>query len=178
MMKRHKWADSHELMRDYYDNEWQIESHDDRYLFEMLILEGQQAGLSWLTILRKRQAYKEAFDNFDYLKIAEYDEADVERLMQNEGIIRHRLKINSIINNAQQFIKVQQAFGSFDQYIWSFTEGKPIITYYDDEKEIPTMNSLSEKISKDLKKRGFKFVGPVIIYSYLGAIGLVQDWLK
>ncbi|MCO4097539.1 DNA-3-methyladenine glycosylase I [Macrococcoides canis] len=175
---RHTWADAHPLLTTYYENEWQIESHDDRYLFEMLVLEGMQAGLSWLTILKRREAMRSALDNFDYATIAEYDEDDFERLMNDEGMIRNRLKVRSIMSNAQAFMKVRAQYGTFDSYIWHFTDGKPIVSCFEDEAEIPTDNALSQQISKDLKKRGFKFVGPVIIYGYLGAIGIIQDKLK
>ena len=175
---RHTWADAHPLLTTYYENEWQIESHDDRYLFEMLVLEGMQAGLSWLTILKRREAMRSALDNFDYATIAEYDEDDFERLMNDEGMIRNRLKVRSIMSNAQAFMQVRARYGTFDSYIWHFTDGKPVVSYFEDEAEIPTDNALSQQISKDLKKRGFKFVGPVIIYGYLGAIGIIQDKLK
>lgn len=175
---RHTWADTHPLLTTYYENEWQNESHDDRYLFEMLVLEGMQAGLSWLTILKRREAMRSALDNFDYATIAEYDEDDFERLMNDEGMIRNRLKVRSIMSNAQAFMKVRAQYGTFDSYIWHFTDGKPVVSYFEDEAEIPTDNALSQQISKDLKKRGFKFVGPVIIYGYLGAIGIIQDKLK
>lgn len=175
---RHKWADAHPLLTTYYENEWQNESHDDRYLFEMLVLEGMQAGLSWLTILKRREAMRSALDNFDYATIAVYDDSDFDRLMNDEGMIRNRLKIRSIMSNAQAFMKVRAQYGTFDSYIWHFTDGKPVVSYFEDEAEIPTDNALSQQISKDLKKRGFKFVGPVIIYGYLGAIGIIQDKLK
>ncbi|QTQ08521.1 DNA-3-methyladenine glycosylase I [Macrococcoides canis] len=175
---RHTWADAHPLLTTYYENEWQIESHDDRYLFEMLVLEGMQAGLSWLTILKRREAMRNALDNFDYATIAEYDEDDFERLMNDEGMIRNRLKVRSIMSNAQAFMKVRAQYGTFDSYIWHFTDGKPVVSCFENEAEIPTDNALSQQISKDLKKRGFKFVGPVIIYGYLGAIGIIQDKLK
>ncbi|QCT74083.1 DNA-3-methyladenine glycosylase I [Macrococcoides canis] len=175
---RHTWADAHPLLTTYYENEWQIESHDDRYLFEMLVLEGMQAGLSWLTILKRREAMRSALDNFDYATIAEYDEDDFERLMNDEGMIRNRLKVRSIMSNAQAFMKIRAQYGTFDSYIWHFTDGKPVVSCFEDEAEIPTDNALSQQISKDLKKRGFKFVGPVIIYGYLGAIGIIQDKLK
>lgn len=175
---RHTWADAHPLLTTYYENEWQIESHDDRYLFELLVLEGMQAGLSWPTILKRREAMRSALDNFDYATIAEYDEDDFERLMNDEGMIRNQLKVRSIMSNAQAFMKVRAQYGTFDSYIWHFTDGKPVVSYFEDEAEIPTDNTLSQQISKDLKKRGFKFVGPVIIYGYLGAIGIIQDKLK
>ncbi|UBH08968.1 DNA-3-methyladenine glycosylase I [Macrococcus armenti] len=175
---RHTWADAHHLLSEYYDNEWQIESHDDTYLFEMLVLEGMQAGLSWLTILKRREGMRKALHYFNYEKIALYDESDFERLMHDDAMIKNLLKVRSIITNAKAFIEVRKTFGSFDKYIWNFTDNNPIVTYYEHESDIPTDNELSQKISKDLKKRGFKFVGPVIIYGYLGAIGIIQDKLK
>lgn len=174
---RFSWADSHPLMQAYYDNEWGKASHDERYLFEMLVLEGMQAGLSWLTILKRREGMREALHNFDYKIIANYTEDDFKRLMTTDAMIKNKLKIKSIINNAQCFIAVQKEFGSFDQYIWSFTE-QPVVTYYTNEKDVPADNELSRAVSKDLKKRGFKFVGSVIIYGYLGAIGVIDDRLK
>lgn len=175
---RFTWADSHPLMAEYYDNEWGSVSHDETYLFEMLVLEGMQAGLSWLTILKRREGMRQALHNFDYKIIAAYSDDDFNRLMHDDAMIKNKLKINSIINNAQRFIEVQEAFGTFDQYIWSFTDFEPVITYYDNESLVPTDNALSQRISKDLKKRGFKFVGPVIIYGYLSAIGIIQNRLK
>lgn len=175
---RFSWADSHPLMAEYYDNEWGIPSHDDTYLFEMLVLEGMQAGLSWLTILKRREGMRAALDQFDYQKIAKYEVDDFNRLMTSDAMIKNKLKIGSIINNAQKFIETQQEFGSFDRYIWSFTDFKPVITYFEEESLVPADNALSQQISKDLKKRGFKFVGPVIIYGFLGAIGIIQDRLR
>lgn len=174
---RFSWADSHPLMAKYYDNEWGIPSHDDTYLFEMLVLEGMQAGLSWLTILKRREGMRAALDQFDYQKITKYEVDDFDRLMTSDAMIKNKLKIGSIINNAQKFIEIQQEFGSFDRYIWSFTDFKPVITYFEEESLVPADNALSQQISKDLKKRGFKFVGPVIIYGFLGAIGIIQDRL-
>ncbi|WP_414044035.1 DNA-3-methyladenine glycosylase I [Macrococcus animalis] len=175
---RFKWADSHPLMAEYHDAEWGIESHDETYLYEMLVLEGMQAGLSWLTILKKREGIRQALNQFDYEIIAKYGEDDFNRLMHTDTMIKNKLKINSIIINAQKFIEVQQEFGSFDRYIWSFTNFEPVITYFEDESLVPTDNELSQRISKDLKRRGFKFVGPVIIYGFLSAIGVIQDRLK
>jgi DNA-3-methyladenine glycosylase I len=153
----------------YHDEEWGIATHDDRELFEMLVLESFQAGLSWITILKKRENFKKAFDDFDVEKVACYDEDKVEELRQNEGIIRHKGKIASAINNAQIFIEIQNEFGSFDSYIWGFTDGNVIKSEYLTESE------LSKEISKDLKKRGMKFVGPTIIYSYLESIGIIDN---
>ena len=161
----------------YHDTEWGVPSHDDRYIFEMLILEGFQAGLSWNTILQKRGNFRKAFDNFDYRKMAEYDEMKLNELLKNEGIIRNRLKINSTVTNARAFMKVQQEFGSFAKYIWNFTDNKRIINKWKELSEVPATSELSDKISKDLKKRGFKFVGSTIIYSFLQAIGIIDDHL-
>ena len=161
----------------YHDTEWGVPSHDDRYIFEMLILEGFQAGLSWNTILQKRENFRKAFDNFDYRKMAEYDEMKLNELLKNEGIIRNRLKINSTVTNARAFMKIQEEFGSFAKYIWNFTDNKRIINKWKELSEVPATSELSDKISKDLKKRGFKFVGSTIIYSFLQAIGIIDDHL-
>ena len=172
-MKRCFWVDEHsQIYKDYHDNEWGVPKYDDRELFELLILESFQAGLSWLTVLKKRDAFRLAFDNFDVKKVANYDENKVNELLQNEGIIRSRSKINSAISNAKIFIQIQKEYGSFSKYIWSFTDGK-IIKNKNDKFEVST--PLSDKISKDLKKRGMKYVGTVIIYSYLQSIGIVND---
>ena len=163
------WAGSNEVYVRYHDEEWGVPTHDDRELFEMLVLESFQAGLSWITILKKRENFKMAFDDFDVRKVADYDDAKVEELRQNEGIIRHKGKINASINNAQVFIEIQDEFGSFDEYIWGFTDGEII------KAEFLTESELSKHISKDLKKRGMKFVGPTIIYSYLESIGVIDN---
>jgi DNA-3-methyladenine glycosylase I len=163
------WAGNDEIYILYHDEEWGVPTHDDRMLFEMLVLESFQAGLSWITILKKRENFKEAFDDFDVEKVAEYDDDKVEELRLNEGIIRHKGKITSAINNAQVFIEIQKEFGSFDEYIWGFTDGKII------KAEFLTESDLSKTISKDLKKRGMKFVGPTIIYSYLESIGVIDN---
>ena len=169
---RCSWAGPDEIYVRYHDEEWGIPTHDDRELFEMLVLESFQAGLSWITILKKRENFKKAFDDFDVRKVAEYDEDKVEELRSNEGIIRHRGKITSAINNAQIFIEIQKEFGSFDEYIWGFTDGEII------KAEFLTESDLSKEISKDLKKRGMKFVGPTIIYSYLESIGVIDNHQK
>ena len=166
------WAGSDEVYVRYHDEEWGVPTHDDRELFEMLVLESFQAGLSWITILKKRENFKRAFDDFDVRKVASYDDAKVEELRMNEGIIRHKGKINAAINNAQVFIEIQDEFGSFDDYIWGFTDGEII------KAEFLTESELSKKISKDLKKRGMKFVGPTIIYSYLESIGIIDNHQK
>ena len=161
----------------YHDTEWGVSSHDDNYLFEMLILEGFQAGLSWNLILNKRENFRKALDNFDYKKIAKYDEAKLAELAQNEGIVRNKLKIAASVKNALAFMEVQKEFGSFDKYIWNFTDNKQIINNWKEISEAPATTELSDKISKDLKKRGFKFVGSTIVYSFLQAIGIVDDHL-
>ena len=166
---RCSWAGSDEIYIKYHDEEWGIPTHDDEELFEMLVLESFQAGLSWITILKKRENFKKAFDDFDVEKVANYDENKVNALLENEGIIRHKGKIASAINNANIFIEIQKEFGSFDSYIWSFTDGEII------KAEYLTESDLSKNISKDLKKRGMKFVGPTIIYSYLESIGIIDN---
>ena len=163
------WAGSDEVYVRYHDEEWGVPTHDDRELFEMLVLESFQAGLSWITILKKRENFRRAFDDFDVRKVASYDDAKVEELRMNEGIIRHKGKINAAVNNAQVFIEIQDEFGSFDEYIWGFTDGEII------KAEFLTESELSRHISKDLKKRGMKFVGPTIIYSYLESIGVIDN---
>lgn len=175
--ERCSWATT-ELYKEYHDSEWGKPVHDDRKLFEMLILEGMQAGLSWLTILNKRMGFREAFDKFDYQKIALYDETKIDELMHNANIVRNRLKIRSAITNAQQFIKIQKEYGSFDAFIWSYVDGKPIHNHFKSEAEVPAATPLSDKISKDLKKRGFKFVGSTIVYAYMQAIGIVNDHVQ
>ncbi|MEE6657063.1 DNA-3-methyladenine glycosylase I [Pediococcus acidilactici] len=170
------WArDTSPLMQAYHANEWGQVSHDDRYMFEMLSLEGYQAGLSWNTILNKRAAFKEAFANFEVNKVAQMTDADVEKLMQNPAILRHRGKLKATITNAQAFIRVQTEFGSFDKYIWQFVNGRQINDHIRIPEEIHAQTPLSAKISTDLKQRGFKFVGPVIVYSFMQAIGLIND---
>ena len=149
--------------------------HDDGKLFEMLILEGMQAGLTWITVLKKREAFREAFDGFDPKKVAAYDEAKIQEFMANEGIIRNRLKINSAVTNAKLFLEVVDKYGSFDKFIWSYVDHKPIINYPEKIEDLPATTSLSDKISKDLKKMGFKFVGSTIIYAYMQATGMVND---
>ena len=164
------WADTNELFIPYHDEEWGNIVHDDRLLFEMLNLEGAQAGLSWLTVLKKRATYKEAFDDFDVTKIIHYDEAKRAELMQNAGIVRNRLKINAVIENAKSLINAQEEFGSFDTYIWQFVAGKTL-TY----KDRGEATAISEIMSKTLKKRGFKFVGPTICYAFMQATGMIND---
>ncbi len=172
MKKRCSWVSKEEVYIRYHDDEWGTPTHDDRELFEMLVLESFQAGLSWITILKKRENFKKAFDDFDVKKVAGYGEDKITELRENEGIIRHKGKITSAINNAKIFIEIQEEFGSFDEYIWSFTDGNII------KAEYLTESDLSKAISKDLKKRGMKFVGPTIIYSYLESIGIIDNHEK
>lgn len=171
---RCSWAAS-ELMILYHDREWGVPQHDDRVLFEFLILEGAQAGLSWDTILRKRENYRAAFDGFDAEKIARYDGRKVERLLRDEGIVRNRLKIASAIRNAKAFLVVQEEFGSFDRYVWRFVGGKPMVNAWRLGKAIPARTQESDAMSKDLKKRGFNFVGSTICYAFMQATGMVND---
>lgn len=171
------WCGTDALYTAYHDNEWGRPEHDDRKLFEMLILEGMQAGLSWITILRKRENFRRAFDNFDPKKIARYGEEKLTELLANEGIIRNRLKINAAVTNAKAFLEIQREFGSFDKYIWSFVDNKPIINRPKTLADVPAKTALSDKISAELKKRGFKFVGSTIVYSFMQAVGMVDDHL-
>lgn len=175
MTIRCEWAGDDPLMQRYHDEEWGTPKRDDRRLFEDLILDGAQAGLSWSTILRKRENYRQAFDNFDPALVAAYDEAKIEELLANPGIIRNRQKIHSAIKNAKAFLKVQEEFGSFDAYIWGFVDGEPVDNGRRHLSELPAKTELSEAISKDLKKRGFSFVGPTIIYAFMQAVGMVND---
>jgi DNA-3-methyladenine glycosylase I len=177
MLKRCDWCLSNERYIDYHDNEWGIPVHDDRKLFEFLLLEGVQAGLSWLTVLRKRDAYKEAFNGYDPEIISRYGNEKIVELMNNAGIIRNKLKIDAAVKNARSFLKVQEEIGSFDKYIWNFIDGRPIQNSFHSLKEIPAETEISRVISKDMKKRGFTFVGPTIIYSHMQATGMVNDHL-
>ena len=171
------WATSDPLYVPYHDEEWGVPLHDDRRLFEMLVLEGAQAGLSWLTILRRRDAYRRAFDGFDPQTVADYGPCDVERLLADAGIIRNRLKIDSAINNARAFLAVQASCGSFDSYIWRFVDGRPTQNAWTKLDEVPAQTSVSNALSKDLRKRGFTFVGPTICYAHMQATGMVNDHL-
>ncbi len=171
------WCHGDDLYTRYHDKEWGVPTYDDKKLFEFLILEGAQAGLSWITILKRRQGYQNAFHQFDVKKVAAMTEADIERLLQDAGIIRNRLKINSTIKNAQAFINVQRAFGSFSQYIWSFVNHNPIINQRKSMGEVPATTDISDRMSKDLKKRGFSFVGSTICYAYMQSMGMVNDHL-
>lgn len=176
-MKRCDWCEINDLERAYHDTEWGTPVHDDKKLFEFLVLEGAQAGLSWDTILKRRDGYRNAFDNYDLKKIINYNTKKIEELMNNPNIIRNRLKINSVIINAKLFLEIQKEFGSFDKYLWSFVNNKQIINKPKIMKEIPTSSKESDAISTDLKRRGFKFVGTTIIYAYMQAVGLVDDHL-
>jgi len=171
------WAESNSLMRAYHDTEWGVPVHDDRKLFEFLVLEGAQAGLSWATVLGKRENYRKAFDNFDPVLIALYTDEDVERLLADPGIIRNRRKILSAINNARRFLDVQDEFGTFAAYIWQFVDGQPIKNAFGTAAEVPTTSAAAEAMSKDLRKRGFTFVGPTICYAHMQATGMVNDHL-
>ncbi len=175
-MNRCEWVSNEgDLYKSYHDKEWGVPVHDDRLFFEMLILDGAQAGLSWLTVLKKRENYRKAFDNFNVTKVSKYDKNKIKELLNNEGIIRNKLKINSAIKNAKVFIEIQKEFKSFDKYIWNFVKNKPIQNNIKEMKDIPTSTNLSDSISKDLKKRGMNFVGTTIIYAFLQAAGLVND---
>ena len=172
---RCQWAGTDQLYIDYHDKEWGVPVYDDQKLFEFLTLETFQAGLSWITVLRKRENFRQAFDNFDYQQIALYEQDKFEELLSNAGIIRNKLKIKAAISNAQAFIKVQAEFGSFADYIWAFVNHKPIINHWQTDAEVPANTELSGKISKDLKKRGFKFVGTTVVYAHMQATGMVND---
>lgn len=169
------WAGTDQLYISYHDKEWGVPVHDDRKIFEFLVLESAQAGLSWITILRKRENYRQAFAGFDPVKVAQFDSTKVEELLQNPGIIRNRKKIESAINNAQRFLEVQKEFGSFDKYIWSFTGGRQLVNAWKDLSQLPATSPESDKLSKDLKKRGFKFLGSTTCYSHMQATGMVND---
>ena len=175
MKKRCFWVNSDALYIDYHDTEWGEPVFDDKTLFEFLILETFQAGLSWITILKKRENFRKAFNDFDYQKIALYSESKYESLLKDAGIIRNKLKIRSAITNAQLFIEIQKEFGSFSKFIWSYVDGKPMLNKFHSKEEVPATSILSDKISKDLKKRGFKFVGSTVIYAYMQATGMVND---
>jgi DNA-3-methyladenine glycosylase I len=172
---RCKWCVGIDIYEKYHDEEWGVPVYDDQKLFEFLILETFQAGLSWITILRKRENFRLAFDNFDYKKIAQYPEEKIQELMLDAGIIRNQLKIRSAVSNAIAFMKVQEELGSFSSYFWKFTDGKPINNNRQNLKEVPATTPLSDSISKDLKKRGFKFVGSTVVYAHMQATGMVND---
>lgn len=172
------WCEKDELYRNYHDIEWGKPVYDDAILFEFLLLESFQAGLSWYTILKKRESFALAFDNFDYKKIAKYNETKIDELLQNAGIIRNRLKVLATINNAKNFMEIQKEFGSFSKYIWNFVGGKPIMNHPKTLQEVSATTEISDIISKDLKKRGFKFLGTTVVYAFMQATGMVNDHLE
>lgn len=172
------WPKGDPILTTYHDTEWGVPLHNDKKLFEFLILEGFQAGLSWLTVLKKRENFRKAFDNFDFNKIATYDQRKINSLRQDSGIIRNKLKIESAVTNAKAFIEIKKEFGTFNTYIWKFTGNKPIHNGFESMKEIPAKTELSDLISKNLKKRGFKFVGSTIVYAHMQATGMVNDHIK
>ena len=172
------WPTSDHLLIKYHNNEWGVPVHDDRKLFEFLTLEGFQAGLSWLTVLRKRENFRKAFDGFDFNKVAAYDKKKIDSLLKDAGIIRNKLKITSAVTNAKAFLAVRKEFGTFDKYIWGFIEGKTVHSGFNDLSELPARTELSDRISKDLKKRGFKFVGSTIVYAHMQATGMVNDHVR
>lgn len=172
---RCSWAGDLPIYIDYHDNEWGRPEHNDNKLFEMLILEGMQAGLSWITVLKKRAAFRKAFDEFDPKKVALYDETKIQELLANQGIIRNRLKVNAAVTNAKAFLKIQEQHGSFDKFIWSYVDHTPIKNHWQKMEDIPATTSISDQISKDMKKLGFKFVGSTIIYAFMQATGMVND---
>ncbi len=175
LMKRCEWANSNPLETKYHDEEWGVPVHDDRLLFEMLTLEGAQAGLSWATILKKRAGYLEAFDQFDIQKIATYSDKKIAQLLENPNIVRNKLKVNATVVNAQCVLELQQEYGSFDAYIWSFVDGKPIQNQWQSLSEVPSKTAISDEMSKSLKKKGFKFIGSTTCYAFMQAVGMVND---
>jgi len=177
MTNRCEWAQKSEIYSIYHDDEWGRPLHNDQKLFEFLILEGMQAGLSWITILKKRDAFRSAYENFDVHKVARFDKQKVEELMLDAGIIRNRMKIEASITNAQHFLEIVEEFGSFDRYIWGFVDHQSIVNHWTKLSEIPAKTELSDRISEDLKRRGFKFVGSTIVYSHMQATGMVNDHL-
>lgn len=176
-MKRCDWCGDDPLYIKYHDEEWGVPVHDDKIHFEFLVLESAQAGLSWITVLKKRENYRKAYDGFDPAKVAKYDDSKVEELLSNTGVIRNRKKIEASINNAKCFLEIQKEFGSFDRYIWGFVDNKPVKNSWGDISEVPATSELSDTVSKELRKRGFKFLGSTIIYAYLQATGLINDHL-
>lgn len=173
------WAESgDDVYQEYHDKEWGVPVYDDRKLFEFIVLESAQAGLSWATILKRRAGYRKAFSNFDFKKVAKYSAKDLKRLVNDEGIIRNRLKILATISNAQAFIEIQKEFGTFSRYMWSWVEGKPIQNKWKKQSEVPAVTPLALALSKDMKKRGFKFFGPTICYAHMQAVGMVNDHLR
>ena len=175
MTIRCQWCSEDPLYIEYHDKEWGVPVHDDRVLFEFLILEGAQAGLNWLTILKKRDNYRQAFADFDYNIVAEFTQADIDRLLEDKGIVRNRLKVNSAVKNARGVLQIQKDFGSLDAYLWQYVGGVPIQNAWKSLEEVPAQTDISEQMSKDLKKRGFNFVGPTICYAFMQAVGMVND---
>lgn len=171
------WSLGSDIYKKYHDDEWGVPIHDEHKLFEFVILEGAQAGLSWITILKRREGYRQAFANFDPEKVATFDQQKIEELIQFEGIIRNRRKVESAISNAKAFLKIQNEFGSFDRYIWGFVNHKPIVNHFKTLADLPAQTDLSVLISKDLKKRGFNFMGPTIVYAHMQATGMINDHL-
>ena len=174
-MKRCSWCEGNDIYIDYHDNEWGVPVYDDRKQFEFLVLESAQAGLSWLTILKRRDNYRKAYDNFDPIKVASYGEKKIKELLNNEGIIRNKLKINASVSNAKLFLDIQEEFRSFSDYLWGFVENKQVVNKWKNLSEIPANTELSDNITKDLKQRGFKFMGSTIMYAHLQAAGIVND---
>lgn len=174
-IKRCYWATHHPLAQNYHDTEWGVPQYDDQYLFELLMLESAQAGLSWLTVLKKREGYRQAFAGFDYQQVAQFGEAEIAALLLNPAIIRHRAKIAAAINNAQQLLAVQAECDSFANYLWQWVDNKPVVNHWQDWREIPSHTLLSDRIAKDLKQRGFKFFGATTCYAFLQAVGVVND---
>ena len=175
MKTRCTWCSDDPVYVSYHDEEWGVPVHDDRLLFEFLVLEGAQAGLSWLTILKKRENYRKAFDHFDIARVARYGQADVDRLLHDSGIVRNRLKIEAAIKNAKGVLTIQKEFGTFDDYVWGYVHGVPLQNCWKQMRDIPTKTAVSDQMSRDLKKRGFNFVGTTICYSFMQAVGLVND---
>jgi DNA-3-methyladenine glycosylase I len=176
-LNRCPWCGSDELYVKYHDEEWGAPVHDDKKHFEFLVLESAQAGLNWLTILRKRENYRKAYNDFDALKISKYDEEKVNELMENAGIVRNKRKIEASINNAKHFLEIQKEFGSFDNYIWDFVDNKPVLNHWEDISQVPATSELSDRVSQNLKARGFKFLGSTIVYAHLQATGVINDHL-
>ena len=172
------WAGDDPLYHRYHDREWGVPLHNDKKLFEFLVLEGMQAGLSWITVLKKRKAFREAFDGFDFNVVANYKESKIKSLLQNPGIIRNQMKVRAAVTNAQAFLRVREEFGTFNKYIWGFVDNTPIQNAWPSMKELPAKTALAEEISKDLKQRGFSFVGPTIVYAHMQATGMVNDHTK
>lgn len=169
------WCGDDPQYRRYHDEEWGVPVHDDRTLFEFITLEGAQAGLSWLTVLRKREHYREVFEGFDPAKVARFTPARIERLLQDPGIVRNRLKVESTVGNAKAFLAIQSEYGSFDRWLWSYVDGRPIVNHFKRFRDIPATTPLAEHLSRDLKKAGFRFVGPTIVYAFMQAVGMVND---